>query len=238
MRYSLFKHYKQLWHYNFHRYEKNNYQEMREYFAELLIYDLEPFMSLHKKHILDVGGANGEFCKVLNQNRGCYAINLDPNPKKPVWPNTLIGRANHIPCPDGQFDLILCRGVLEHIPPEELPGSLSEMYRVTKKGGIAYINIPPWYNPHAGHGLKPFHMFGFSIAKFLTELFYRKKIIAKSFEDMHLYKITYEKMLKLLEQTSYKIIATQDNHFRLHLATKIPLIREVLIPAISFILTK
>ena len=44
-----------------------------------------------------------------------------------------------------------------------------------KKQGIGYFVIPPWYNPHAGHGLKPFHIFPFAIAKFLRNLFFKKE---------------------------------------------------------------
>jgi hypothetical protein len=41
-----------------------------------------------------------------------------------------------------------------------------DIYRVLKKGGIGYLVIPSWWNPHAGHGLKPFHVLPFPVAKF------------------------------------------------------------------------
>jgi SAM-dependent methyltransferase len=174
----------------------------------------------------------------MNQERNCDAINLEPNPKNPIWPNTIIGFSDKIPFPDESFDVVICRGVLEHIPPNRLSSSLAEMYRVTKKDGLCYITIPPWYNPHAGHGLKPFHLFGFWAAKYLCELFARKKINGNSFEDHGLYKVTFSKMVGLLHETPYKLLATQDTHFRLHFLTKIPLIREILVPAVSFFLQK
>lgn len=211
---------------------------MREYFAEVLIDDLEGFTALRGKRVLDVGGANGEYCLILNQERNCDAINLEPNPKNPVWPNTTIGVSDQIPFPDESFDVVICRGVLEHVPSNRLPSSLAEMYRVTKKDGLCYITIPPWCNPHAGHGLKPFHVFGFKAAKYLCELLMRKKITGNSFEDHGLYKVTYAKISCLLQETPYKLLATQDTHFRMHFLTRIPLIREIFVPAASFILKK
>jgi SAM-dependent methyltransferase len=238
MQHSIFKHYRKLWFFNFHRYEGDNYRRMREYFAEVLIDDLEKFIPLQDKRVLDVGGANGEYCLILNQKRNCSSVNLDPNPQNPIWPNTTIGFSDRIPFPNESFDLVICRGVLEHMPTDRLPASLMEMYRVTKKGGACYIVVPPWYNPHAGHGLKPFHIFGFRVAKYLRELFTRKQVAGNSFEDQSLYKVTFANMARLLQETHYKLLATQDTHFRMHFLTKIPLVREILVPAVSFILQK
>ncbi len=104
------------------------------------------------------------------------------------------------------------------------------MYRAAKEGEICYIMIPPWYNPHAGHGLKPFHIFPFKLAKYLRQLFFRNKIKAKSFEEVGLYPITFKKMLNMISTSGFKIVTTEDTHFRLHFLAKIPIIRELMIP--------
>lgn len=238
MQNSILNHFGKLWFFNFHRYEDDNYRRMREYFAEVLIDDVEEFMLLQDKRVLDVGGANGEYCMILNQKRNCDAINLDPNPQNPIWPNTTIGFSDRIPFVDESFDLVICRGVLEHVPTDRLSASLMEMYRVTKKGGFCYIVIPPWFNPHAGHGLKPFHVFGFRATKYLYKFLAHKHIAGNSFEDHNLYKVTFAQMAGLLRATPYKLLATQDTHFRIHFLTKIPLVREILVPAVAFILKK
>ncbi len=59
--------------------------------------DIEEFMLLWNRKILDVSGARGEFCKVLSEKRKCDAINLDPYPGKYIWPKTKIGFADAIP---------------------------------------------------------------------------------------------------------------------------------------------
>lgn len=45
-----------------------------------------------------------------------------------------------IPIPDAQFDVVLCTEVLEHVP--DPTGSINEMNRILKKGGIMIITSP------------------------------------------------------------------------------------------------
>ncbi|HIE06260.1 MAG TPA: class I SAM-dependent methyltransferase, partial [bacterium (Candidatus Stahlbacteria)] len=45
----------------------------------------------------------------------------------------------HIPFPDGYFDAILAYAVLEHIPEDELPGTLGELSRILRAKGLLYI---------------------------------------------------------------------------------------------------
>ncbi len=241
---SIINHYRKLWFYTFNRYKRNNYLLMREYFSKILIYELEEFILLWNKKVIDVGGGRGEFCKNLNKKRKCDTINLDPNPNqmnsnsKSIWSKTICGYADAIPFGNNEFDLVICRGVLEHIPMEKQEDSINEMYRVTKVGGICYITIPPWYNPHAGHQLKPFHIFPFKLAKYLREMIFKNKINASSFEEFKLFKITFKKMIEMASLSGFKVVATKDTHFRMHFLTKIPIIREIMVPAVSFILIK
>jgi SAM-dependent methyltransferase len=211
---------------------------MREYFAAILISEVEEFMSLWNKRILDVGGARGEFCKVIYNERKGEVINLDRDSSQYVWQKTIIGCAEDIPSKDNAFDLVICRGVLEHIRQEKQQQSINELFRVTKIGGICYIMIPPWYNPHAGHELKPFHVLPFYVAKYLRALIFRERINAESFEDINLFPITFKKMLKMVTISGFKVMATKDTHFRMHFLTKIPVIQEIAVPSVSFILKK
>ena len=158
---KLAAHYKRLLFFLRNRFKGDNYAKMREYLTQVLVEEIEELVSLDGKVILDVGGAQGEFCQTLNRMRDCTVINYEPFPGETVWPDTVVGFADDIAFEDSHFDVVLCRGVLEHIPTEKQLPSIREMYRVTRQGGICYIMIPPWYNPHAGHKLKPFHYFPF-----------------------------------------------------------------------------
>lgn len=236
--FNIFRHYRNLWFFNFHLYEGNNYQLMDEYFARLMIEEIEQYTPMWDKRIIDVGGATGDYCKILSEERRCDAVNLDPNPKNYIWPNTIVAGAEAIPFDDDEFDIVISRGVLEHIPDQLMQKSVDEMYRVTKPGGICYIVIPPWYNPHAGHDIKPFHVLPFPMAKRLCEIVFKRNVPGNSREELHLYKITHRKMMKMIQASNFRVLDTNDVHFRLHALTKVPLIREILVPAISYICVK
>lgn len=202
---SIFEHYRKLWFFNFNRLKDDNYGAMREYFAQVFMMEIEEFMPLEGKKILDVGGARGEFCRVISEKRNCDAVNLDPSPYEYgqysgdfIWQNTIAGFSDDIPFNDNEFDLVICRGVFEHIPSEKQQKSINEMHRVTKSGGFCYITIPPWYNPWAGHGLKPFHYLPFKAAKRLAEAAYGKKIEAESWEEKRLFPVTFRRMRKMI----------------------------------------
>jgi SAM-dependent methyltransferase len=235
---NLLHHYRKLYFFLFNRYNGENYKIMRGYFAHILISEIEKYTTLNKKKIIDIGGADGSFCKILSELRKCDSTNLDPFPGKRPWKNTIISFADKIPFGDNLFDITICRNVFEHIPFEKQQSSINEMYRVTKHGGYGYIVIPPWYNPHAGHSLKPFHILPFRIAKFIRELIFRSKITGHSYEDLGLYKITFKKMKQMIKISNFQLIDTLDTHFRLHFLTKIPVLQEILIPAVSFIMLK
>ena len=73
------------------------------------------------------------------------------NPKIEFVPQT----AGRLPFEDGQFEFVFCASVIEHVKdPQSL---LSEMSRVLKKGGRAYVSFPPFYSLNGGHQFKPFH---------------------------------------------------------------------------------
>lgn len=235
---EILNHYRKLSFFLFNRFKADNYLSMRQYLSQVLIDEIEKFMSLKNKKVLDVGGAKGEFCEVISKMKQCDATNYEPYPGDYIWPKTKVGFADDIKFSDEEFDLVICRGVMEHIPTDKQQKSINEMYRVTKKEGLCYIMIPPWYNLHAGHKLKPFHIFPFKIAKFLRHLFFNNKIATNSYTQQGLYPITFRKMLKLIKLSHFKLLAAKDTHLRLHFLTKIPLLREIMIPAVAFILIK
>ena len=49
----------------------------------------------------------------------------------------------------GQFDLILLKDVIEHIPDQER--FIPYLKKFLKPGGQVYFGFPPWYMPHGGH---------------------------------------------------------------------------------------
>lgn len=94
--------------------------------------------------ILDLGGKK-------SGKRGCFDIslsktdviyaNLSENP-----PPDLVCLAESIALKDGIFDAVICSETLEHLP-DPRP-ALSEMARMLKPGGKAYITVPFLYHVH------------------------------------------------------------------------------------------
>ena len=235
---GLVSHYRKLAWFMFHRFEEENYQLMREYFARVMVEDLKPHFSPEQARSLDVGGAEGAFARVVHATRGWEIVNVEPSRVEAEWGATVRARAERLPFRDEVFDLVVCRGVVEHIPPGGQETGLEEIFRVTRRGGYAYLAIPPWYNPHAGHQLKPFHYFPFSMAKRLRRLAFRDCVEGSSYEEVGLYRVTFRRMRKLIEQSGFRIVATKDPHFRLHFLTRVPLLREVLVPVAAFVVQK
>lgn len=214
------------------------FYEAREYLTEVLVQEIESFIDINNKKVLDIGGERGEFCKILSEKYGCQAINLEPiRPKSGFVHKTIIGQADRLPFDNDSFDLVLLRGVLQHIPTDKKLKSLREMHRVLKNGGIAYIMIPPWWSPLSGQEIKPFQIFGFAIAKHFSNTIMSRKIKAKNLAELGLWPMTFQSTIKYINETGFKILKTTDILGLIHLLTKIPVIREFL-PSIGFIVRK
>jgi len=184
--------------------------------------------------LLDIGGAKGEFCKVLKETYDLNCINLDPDKKGIIFSPTVIAIGQNLPLKNETFDVVLCRGLLEHVPLEIRERILVEIRRVLKKDGISQIVIPPWFNPHAGHQIKPFHMLPFRLAVYLTRHIMRFNVKAKSLKELELYPVTFHHMSNILKKHGFKIINCHDVLLRNHFLTRIPIMREFMIPSVAF----
>lgn len=215
------------------------YYAARTFMAEITISELEEFVNLRSKKVLDVGGEFGDFCKLLAESKKCQAINLEPTkPSGGFVHKTIIGKADKIPFDNNTFDLVLLRGVLQHIPTNLKLKSLLEIKRVLKDGGILYIMIPPWYNPLSAQILKPFQYFGFKLAKHFRNSIFRSNIKANSLSELGLWPMTISLTEKLIHKANFKKLKTTDILGRMNFLTKIPILREFLLPSVGFILRK
>ena len=61
----------------------------------------------------------------------------------------LLGDLTNLPIVDDAVDAVVCNHVLYHIPPEEQPRALKEMWRVLKPGGTAAVVYSWFYSPLA-----------------------------------------------------------------------------------------
>jgi SAM-dependent methyltransferase len=85
--------------------------------------------------ILDVG---------CGQNKYPGAIGIDSNPRTEADVIHDLGVLPY-PFPDNEFDEIICRHVIEHVP--DVMSFVSELHRITKGGGRISIVTPHYSNP-------------------------------------------------------------------------------------------
>ncbi|MCJ7694954.1 MAG: class I SAM-dependent methyltransferase, partial [Anaerolineaceae bacterium] len=102
---------------------------------------------------------------------GANVTGLDLSVKVPFdGAGITCGNAIYMPFAEGNFDLILCISLIEHIrQPEDL---LKELIRVMKPGGSLYISFPPFCAPNGGHHFSPYHLLG---EKTAVALFQKRK---------------------------------------------------------------
>ena len=140
--------------------EWSSYERAKEYVLCYYLKHIRYAMRLFKIHdlkgfnCLDIGCAYGYGLSVL-KNLGArtvvgidissYAIKVAKNLSRESF---LICDAEKLPFKDGQFDLITCFHVLEHLKSPEL--AIAEMYRCLKNGGILVITTPNKARPLKG----------------------------------------------------------------------------------------
>ncbi len=242
---TLIRHYLTLWHYLRHRYEEGQYEAMRTYFAELAVDDLrrDLGLSLTNRQVLEVGGDTGAFSAYFSDACKARCVNVeiqDISGLPERFANTVTGDGTMLPIRSETFDLVLCRGVIEHVPQGRQEVLVQECYRALKRGGYCLINTQPWYSPFAGHQLRPFHALPFPMAKRLANVFKGTQIQARSLEqlDPPLYPLTMKRIGCMIDRSGFRLVGTKDYHLRVHLVTRIPWLREMLTQSVSYLLRK
>lgn len=139
---------------------EKHYQEQYRHTVNYLI----PFFKavlpadIDQMDILEVGCAEGGFIDVLQQtNKNVQGIELEASrveialEKNPdlkiqvgdITDSRLTAKLNR------QFDLIVIRDVIEHIPNKD--AAFRHLSALLKPGGFLYMTFPPKYSPFAGH---------------------------------------------------------------------------------------
>jgi 2-polyprenyl-3-methyl-5-hydroxy-6-metoxy-1,4-benzoquinol methylase len=103
-----------------------------------------------ESRILDFGAGRGALaCELARRGYLVTACDIDgqklgqlPDPcgPHPIATILLAVGARALPFRDGEFDVIVCREVLEHIP--DYARALAELQRILKPGGILSVSVP------------------------------------------------------------------------------------------------
>ncbi len=108
------------------------------------------------KRILDVGCGHGGFTAALaDAGAQCVGVEIKPFDWKPHANVTFmaidITQANIEQKIGKNFDMVILRDVIEHIPIEQKRPFLQAIKRLTKPGGLLLTTFPPFYSPFGLH---------------------------------------------------------------------------------------
>ena len=196
----------------------------QQWYGENFLFEYIGDTSVKGKNILEIGCAEAGLMKFYN-NKGanCSGIELSDirfknatllNQDKTINlfqadicdPKTFTDNINH------EYDLIIMRDVIEHIPKQEL--ALRNIYSLLKPGGKLFISFPPKYCAYAGHQQTIPNIFGkLPYLHLLPNRFYlfylkligcpEKKI--KYLLDTKKTRISIRKMKKFIKKVGYNI---------------------------------
>jgi SAM-dependent methyltransferase len=98
------------------------------------------------RDFLDVGHNEGAALTGM-QDRGWSVHGFDVNPAADLGPHTTIAPAFRADLFPRQYDAVLCREVVEHVP--DWRDFLGQLAAVTRPGGLVQVQTPrPWHEPH------------------------------------------------------------------------------------------
>lgn len=126
----------------------------------------------------------------------------------------------------GQYDLVVCSNVLEHLKnPEKL---INEIGSLLVEDGVCYLSWTNWLSPWGGHDFSPFHYFGPRFGPWLYDKLIGKKRLLNPYEN--LYPTSIGKILKdITKRDDIRVEAIVPRYYtEFALLMKIPVLREFL----------
>ena len=113
-----------------------------------------------------------------------------------------------------EFDVIISRDVIEHIPNQEV--FMRRCRDLMKPNGIYFIGFPPWHNPFGGHQqllehtffskLPYFHILPRGIYKGFLKLIGESDVKIKGMLEIYDTRITIDRLNKILKKNDYSVL--------------------------------
>ncbi len=131
--------------------------------AERAALDLERwFGPLEGQRIADIGCGPGWYTSAMRAV-GADVVPIDHDiaaleagGQAPA--GAIVGDAMDLPLATGSLDGVFASNMLEHTPePERV---ITEIARVLRPGGWAYVSWTNWFSPWGGHDMTPYHFLG------------------------------------------------------------------------------
>lgn len=111
---------------------------------------IESLLTLQGAHVIELGCGKADKTRLVAEKAATVlalevdSIQLAKNQALDTPDNIRFeyGGAENIPAADASFDIVLMFKSLHHVPPQFMDDALSEIRRVLKPGGLAYISEP------------------------------------------------------------------------------------------------
>jgi ubiquinone/menaquinone biosynthesis C-methylase UbiE len=230
---------------------KNRFNSEEDYFqfekikGRKILKIIRSKTDLRGKTILDVGcGYGGIIAAFLEdkKNKNSKIIGLDINKEltsfcKKKFPKQkfITADATNIPLKTESVDIAILADVIEHV--DNPAKCIAEVKRILKKGGIAYINFPPYYGPWGGH-LKPPLTHPIPYLHYLPEKILKRYVSSRkrkwkplmihlnssATEGFNLNKMTISRIDRIIRKNRLKIIYKKNE---LAMPWRLPAIRTV-----------
>ena len=127
-----------------------------------------------------------------------------------------------------EFDIIISRDVIEHIPNQEK--FMNRCRDFMKPNGLYFIGFPPWYNPFGGHQqllknsffskLPYFHIIPRFMYKGLLRIIGESESKIKGMLEIYDTRITIDRLNRILKVNDYQILKKTDYLFNPNYETK------------------
>ena len=191
---------------------------------------ITPFLNISDQiSVLEIGcGEGGNLKPFLDLGCKCTGIDLNaqqiqnakhyyvvhPHLSKLELISEDIYNMEHL---NDQFDLIMLRDVIEHIPDQER--FMHFVKRFLKKDGVLFFGFPPWYNPFGGHQqvltgfaskIPYYHILPKPLYLGILNLFGYKKEDVKELLEIKDTGISIERFEKILKKEAYKVLCKSD----------------------------
>lgn len=222
-----------------------------------------PFIAQHKKidantRIMEIGCGEGGVLKAFTE-LGCKVVGVDLEPSRVAKAEAYMKQyvdqglarfiAKNIYDVDfendfaKQFDVIILKDSIEHIPEQEK--IIAQLKKYLAKEGVIFFGFPPWYMPFGGHQqicknkwlskLPYYHLLPSALYKWILKSAGESEAAVKELLEIKDTGISIERFERICKNTGYTILAK--NHylinpiykykFKLEPRLQLPIVRNI-----------